>query len=344
MRWETVAGLVGGVTAGYLAERALLRPRLGAPLPGGPPLGSIDGERQEIRGPLGTRIAVESYGPTDAPQIILAHGWVCTRRVWHEQVLGLADRFRLITYDQPGHGRSSGPWEDAFSMDLFGDTLAAVADQIATGPGPVVFCGHSLGGMSVLNALRRHDHLAERAQGVLLLSTASRAAVDDLRFGFGLHSVARFERWVRGLVRLGGRRVPMAASQVYVTSTDLSFLLTREIGLWRGAEARYVDFTEQLLLDSDFAMITGVVGPILQLDEDESLECIAAPTYVVCGTQDRITPVGLSRRMADRCAAAEMVELPGVGHMTPLEAAHAVNVLLAEVASRAEVRAPEEVA
>ncbi|MDX1621139.1 MAG: alpha/beta hydrolase [Nitriliruptorales bacterium] len=326
-----VGGAVAaGVVAGYLAERAAMRPRLSAPEPAGPPLGSIEGDRSEVRGPDGLRINVETHGPEGAPQVVFAHGWVCSTRVWHEQVVGLGDRVRLVTYDQPGHGMSSDPRSGEFTIDLFGDTLAAVLEQ-ATDPGPVVLCGHSLGGMSILNALRRHPHLRDRVSSVLLLSTASRAAADDVRFGFGIHSVARFEAFIRRVLHLGGPGAPAFAARVYAISTDLSFLLTREFGLWRGAQPRYVDFTEQLLLDSDFHMVTGVIGPLLQLDEDEALECIGTRTVVLCGSEDWLTPVGLSRRMAERCEPAELIELPGVGHMTPLEAAPTVNAVLAEM-------------
>jgi pimeloyl-ACP methyl ester carboxylesterase len=331
----TAGAIAGGAALGYLAERAVLRDRLQPEPTDEPPLGSIAGEVTEIRGPDGLRLTVETYGPVDAPQIVFTHGWVCTGRVWHEQVRALSDRFRLVTYDQPGHGRSSRPRSGAYDLDLFGDALVAVIEQ-ATAPGPVVVCGHSLGGMTIMNALRRHPQATARVQAALLLSTTSRAAADDVTFGFGIHSVARLERAISRVASLG-RRDPRArylADRFYRASTDLSFLLTRFFGLARDADPRYVDFTEQLLLDSDFDMITGVMAPILTIDEDEALPGFAVPTWVVCGTADKLTPLSLSRRMADRCASADLVELPGIGHMTPLEGHEAINRLLGEVVSR----------
>ena len=130
-------GAAAGAALAYRAERAVLRDRL-AVTKVGPPMGSLEGEVQELRGPDGVRLTVESYGPADAPTIVLAHGWCCTGRVWHEQVAELADRYRLVTYDQPGHGRSSPPRSGRYPLDLFGDTLRAVLDQ-CTDPGrPVV--------------------------------------------------------------------------------------------------------------------------------------------------------------------------------------------------------------
>ncbi len=338
----TAAAIAGGAALGYLAERSVLRERLGLPEPIGPPIGSIAGEVQEVRGPDGLRVTVESYGPEGAPQIVFSHGWTCTGRVWHEQVLALSDRFRLVTYDQPGHGRTSNPRGHAFDMDLFGDTLKAVVEQ-ATGPGPLVLCGHSLGGMTALNFLRRHGEVvAGRLQGLLLLSTTSRAAADDVRFGFGVHSVARLERGINRVLSFARPEATYLADRFYRASSDLSFVLTRLFGLGPNADPRYVDFTEQLVLDSDFDMITAVMAPILTMDEDEALACIDVPTRVVVGTADKLTPLALSQRMVARCEHAELVALPGVGHMTPLEAHGTVNALLHEMASRTRDARPGE--
>ncbi|MBW3620307.1 MAG: alpha/beta hydrolase [Actinobacteria bacterium] len=327
------AALAGGAAAGYLAERSVLRPRLALPAPAGPPLGSIAGEVREVRGPDGMRITVESYGPEGAPQIVLSHAWTCTGRVWHEQVLALSDRFRLITYDQPGHGRTSQPRSRRYDLDLFGDSLAAVIDQ-ATAPGPLVLAGHSLGGMTVLNWMRRcAPGERERVRGIVLMSTTSRAAADDVALGFGIHTVARLERIITRGLALVRPETTYLAQRLYRASSDLSFLLTRTFGLAPDADPRYVDFTEQLVLDSDLDMITAVMAPVLTLDEDEALTCVTVPMKVVVGTADKVTPLGLSRRMCDRCPSAELVALPGVGHMAPLEAHGTVNALLHAMAS-----------
>lgn len=334
-RWALVAAAAAtGATAGYVAERAVLRRRLRVyDQTDEPPLGSLAGELRHVQTSDGTRIAVESYGPADAPQLVFSHGWVCTGRVWHEQVRGLADRYRLITYDQPGHGRSSPPQGGVYDLDLIGDALATVLQE-ATRPGPVVLCGHSLGGMTILNAARRYpDLFAERVRAAALLSTTSRAAVDDISFGFGIHSVARVEAVISRLLTLGRPNADLVA-RIYRGSTDLSFLLTRFFGLSRDADPRYVDFTEQLLLDSDLDMITDMLLAMLTLDEDEALACLDVPTTIVCGQRDRLTPPALSQRMSQRCAHAEYVELPGIGHMTPMEAADTVNTVLDQLVTR----------
>jgi pimeloyl-ACP methyl ester carboxylesterase len=324
-----LAAVVTGAVVGYRVERALLRPRLTAPPASRIPLGALAGDLREIRGPDGMRVAVESYGPSDAPQLVLAHGWTNTGRVWHEQVVGLADRYRIVTYDQPGHGRTSPPRSRSYTLDLLGDTLRAVIEQ-ATDPQPLVLAGHSLGGMTVLNLLARHgDEVADRLRGVALLSTTSSARVEATLLELGIAGVARFERALRiATPWLRDPRLQEFGGRVYSASSDLSYLLTRWAAIGRTAPPEVVDFTEQLVLDSDPDAIVGLTEAILGVDEDAGLEGLTVPSCIVVGTHDRLTPLSLARRMAERAAGAELLELPGIGHMTPLEAPEQVNELL----------------
>jgi pimeloyl-ACP methyl ester carboxylesterase len=335
-----VAALATGAALGYRAERALVRPRRSLVPGAGPPLGTLAGERHELRGPDGLRVAVECYGPPDAPQLVLAHGWTNTGRVWHEQVAGLADRFRLVTYDQPGHGRTSPPRSRRYTLDLLGDTLRTVIEQ-ATGPQRLVLAGHSLGGMTVLNLLARHGEVtADRLAGVALLSTTSSARAETALLELGIGGAARFERALRILVPwFRDPRVHELSGRIYSASSDLSYVMTRLWAIGPAAPPEVVDFVEQLVLDSDPDIIAGLTEAVLGVDEDLGLECLTVPTRIVVGARDRLTPATRSRRMAARCAAAELLELPEVGLMAPLEAPGPINALLEELLTRGTVPA-----
>jgi pimeloyl-ACP methyl ester carboxylesterase len=324
--------VVVGAAAGYRAERALLRPRLTASAASSVPLGSLAGDEREIRGPDGLRITVETYGPDDAPQLVLAHGWTNTGRVWHEQVAGLADRYRIVTYDQPGHGRTSPPRSRRYTLDLLGDALRAVIEQ-ATGPRRLVLAGHSLGGMTVLNLVARHGELVDdRLAGVALLSTTSSARAETALLELGVAGAARFERLVRIAVPwLRDPRLHELTGRVYSASSDLSYVMTRWWSLGPKAPPEVVDFVEQLVLDSDPDIIAGLTEAILGVDEDVGLMGLTVPTRIVVGGHDRLTPTSRARRMAAQAANAELLELPDVGHMAPLEAPVQVNAVLEEL-------------
>lgn len=323
------AALVAGAAAGFALERGIVRGRLVPELqPSEVPLGSIGGEVRTLEGPRGVRIVVESYGPAGGPTLVLSHGWVCTGRAWHEQVMRLKDHVRIVTYDQPGHARTSPPEDGSYDIDLLGDTLRAVLEQ-ATRPGPVVVAGHSMGGMTILNAARRHADVRDRLTGAVLLSTTSSARSERLTLETGIRMAARLDRAIRRLVpTLRDPRVVRGAERVYTSTSDLSFLLSRWTGVGPDATPEVVAFTQEMLLASGFDVVAGLVEPILGVDEDAGLDALAdVPTTLVVGSHDRLTPATLTRRMAERSHAG-VVELDRVGHMSLLEAGEEVTEVL----------------
>lgn len=80
-------------------------------------------------------------GPADAPAIVLVHGTGLSHAAWTPQLQRLADRFRLIAPDLPGHGRRTG---EPFTLDGAAAELARLIDEHAGGRAVVV--GLSLGG------------------------------------------------------------------------------------------------------------------------------------------------------------------------------------------------------
>jgi len=321
--------LLAGAAAGFALERIVVRGKFVPELEAREvPLGSIAGVLRELEGPRGVRITVESYGPEDAPQLVLSHGWVCTGRAWHEQVRRLADRVRIVTYDQPGHARTGPPTDGNYDLDLLGDTLTTVLEQ-ATRPGPVVVAGHSMGGMTILNAVRRHDAVRARLAGAVLLSTTSSARSEQLSLETGIRAAARLDRVIRRLVpSLRDPRVVRGAERIYTSTSDLSFLLARWTGVGPDADPEVVAFTQEMLLASGFDVVAGLVEPILAVDEDRGLDALRdVPTTLVVGSHDRLTPASLTGRMAERSKAG-VVELDRVGHMSMLEAGEEVSEVL----------------
>jgi len=61
-----------------------------------------------------TRIYYEVHGPVDGPAVLCTHGVAMDHRTFDQQVSALADRYRVIVWDMPGHGRS-----DPIGMALY---------------------------------------------------------------------------------------------------------------------------------------------------------------------------------------------------------------------------------
>lgn len=98
----------------------------------------------------GVPIHYEVHGSGE-PALVFVHGWSCDRSYWDAQVAALSDRHRLVTIDLAGHGES-GLDRDVWSMQAFGQDVAAVVDEL--GLGEVVLVGHSMGGPVSVEAAR----------------------------------------------------------------------------------------------------------------------------------------------------------------------------------------------
>ena len=88
-------------------------------------------------------IAINSATTGSGPTLIFVHGWTCDSSSWAAQVPEFAKRYRVITLDLPGHGKSGLPQDGQFSIDLFAKAVEAVRAE--AGADKVVLIGHSMG-------------------------------------------------------------------------------------------------------------------------------------------------------------------------------------------------------
>jgi 3-oxoadipate enol-lactonase len=107
------------------------------------------------------------HGQTDAPVLVLSNSLGTTQALWEPQLAALAARFRVLTYDHPGHGTSSLPAQPC-TVESLAHGLAELLDELAIGR--VSFCGVSLGGM-VGMALALE--LPERVERLVLACTSA---------------------------------------------------------------------------------------------------------------------------------------------------------------------------
>jgi pimeloyl-ACP methyl ester carboxylesterase len=75
--------------------------------------------------------------------VILVHGWTCDESSWDAQVPVLSAKYRVITLDLPGHGKSDPPPDGKFSMTLFARAVEAVRAEAKVDK--AVLVGHSMG-------------------------------------------------------------------------------------------------------------------------------------------------------------------------------------------------------
>ena len=103
----------------------------------------------------GVRIAVYEEGNRQGPTVVLVHGFPDSHVLWDGIVPLLAERFRIIRYDNRGVGMSSVPKPvAAYSMERYADDFAAVTGQLSPGR-PVHVLAHDWGSVGVWEYLSR---------------------------------------------------------------------------------------------------------------------------------------------------------------------------------------------
>src|SRR2546423_1580267 len=86
----------------------------------------------ELRGGGGLNLHVQEWGDPQGPALLLIHGWSQSQLCWRRQVeSGLAETFRIVTFDNRGHGMSDRPLTPEHYADgqLWADDVAAIIEQ-----------------------------------------------------------------------------------------------------------------------------------------------------------------------------------------------------------------------
>ena len=105
-----------------------------------------------------------------AQTLVLIHGWTCDDTSWSAQVPALAKKYRVLTLDLPGHGKSGSPKDGAFSMDLFARAVEAVRAEAKADR--LVLVGHSMGAPVIRQYARlypQHVSALVIVDGVMML-------------------------------------------------------------------------------------------------------------------------------------------------------------------------------
>ncbi len=231
--------------------------------------------------------------------VVLIHAVGQDLTYWDRQIEALRERYNVVAFDLPGHGRSAGNAKE-WSFDYAASMVARLIEKVS-GTKPVHLVGISFGGMvaQVMTLAR-----PELVRSLTLIGTASRFP-EEVRQGMR----ARAET-----TRTGG----MAA----VIQSSLERWFTPETRLRR---PDIVDRMTKTLLGDDPAAHAAIWEVISYLDVYDRLNEIRCPTLVLVGELDPSTPPAVAREVAAAIQGAKVIVIPGASHIVTVEAPVAVN-------------------
>ncbi|MBC7801640.1 MAG: alpha/beta fold hydrolase [Gemmatimonadaceae bacterium] len=243
------------------------------------------------------------------PVLLLLHGTGAATHSWRAMAPLLARHFTVVAPDMPGHGFTESPSKPRLSLPGMAKSLHGLLQILNLSP--VLAAGHSAGA-----------------------AIALRMALDGMP--------------VRGLVGLNGAFLPMEGIPGQIFSPMAKLLAglpgLAELFAWRAKD----DTVTRLLegtgsrIDAQGAMLYGrmirnpahaaaALGMMSQWDLRpllQDLHRLTAPLLLIVGANDRSVPPAQSGRVAGLVPGAQLLTMPGLGHLAheekPNETAEAI--------------------
>lgn len=237
----------------------------------------------------GIALHVEDRG-TGSPTLVFLHYWGGSSRTWQHVVSALTPNYRTIAIDQRGWGQLDAPQTGYTLSDLADDAQGVIE---ALGLDPYILVGHSMGGkVAQLLASRRLYGLA----GLVLVAPSPPSPLHlplDVR---------------QGMVEAYTSRESIIAAVQHMLA----------------AKSPAPEDLEAVVFDSlRGAFAAKAAWPLAASQEDitSAVAAIAVPTLVISGEEDRVDPLSmLKQALLPRIPQPTLHLLPGVGHLSPLEA------------------------
>jgi 3-oxoadipate enol-lactonase len=237
-------------------------------------------------------------GDEDRPVVMLSNSLGSTMEMWEPQMAALTARYRVLRYDNRGHGQSDAP-PGPYSIERVAtDARELIADLEI---GPVLWCGLSMGGMVGMWLGANAPHTLKRA---VLANTSPLIGPPDIwnqRIASaekdGMEALAKtvVQRWLTP---------PFAEAHPEIAAKLAGMIAATPLQGYIGAAAAVRD-----------------------MDLRDSLSRITVPTLVIAGSQDPSTPCAMGEQIVNGIAGARFAILEAA-HLSNIEQAEEFNRLM----------------
>jgi len=250
---------------------------------------------------------VQLSEPSAGPLLLLGNSiGTSATALWAASAAFLGERFHVVAWDLPGHGRNTDPVSDSFSMAELAAGVMAFADRVLTDRGEpggrLYYAGDSLGGAVGLQALL---DAPDRILAAVLLCTGAKIGDAD----------GWWERAAR------------------VRASGTAALINQSVERWfaPGFLEREPQVASQLLESlraADAEAYALACEALADFDVRSRLGEIAVPVLAVAGAEDFATQANLLAEIANGVQRGTLQVLEGVAHLAPAEAPQEVAKLI----------------
>jgi len=237
----------------------------------------------------GCLLNVSVDGRDRGPPLMLSNSLGCALQMWEPQMAALTKQFRVVRYDQCGHGKSGVPL-GPYSMERFGKAVLAILDGLKIERAH--FCGLSMGGFTGMWLGR----LAPKRFDKLVLSNTAAKIGDPVIWNGRIQTV----------LGKGMSAIVDGVLERWFTKT------------FREKAAPTVADIRAMLLATPPHGYAGCCAAIRDMDQRWDIGAIGLPTLIIAGAHDPATTVKNAELIAGRIAGSKLMKLDAA-HLSNIE-------------------------
>jgi 3-oxoadipate enol-lactonase len=227
----------------------------------------------------------------DGSAVVLTHGLGGDLGYWDATVDALAGHHRVLRWDVRGCGQSDAP-PGPYSPELFADDLRHLLDALAVQRAHLI--GISMGGVISQSFALRHP---ERVTSLVLVSTSSEV---------GPQATANWQKLANRIEQHGFDPRTADASRSVAPA-------------FAAAHPEILEQLKEQTLRNQPIAYAAAARAMSDYNFTAQLAAVTAPTLILQGLNDQLTPPGGSVKLRRALSRAHLVMLPGAGHNIPIE-------------------------
>jgi 3-oxoadipate enol-lactonase len=239
----------------------------------------------------GITINYQVDGPDNAPCLVFSNSLATTMAMWDEQASALTNRFRVLRYDQRGHGATEAP-PGRYAFDtLLADALGLL-DALSIKKAH--FAGLSMGGATALGLAEKHP---ERFDRIIVCDSPCQSTPQSS------------QQWEE--------RIVVAKDE------GMEALVEPTIARWFPAETvtrnpPYLDKVRGMIRNTPADGFIGCAAALAAHDYASAVATVKRPVLFMAGEKDGATPAAM-RKLNEKLPGSHFVELPGAGHISNMD-------------------------
>lgn len=252
----------------------------------------------------GANIFYEEQG-SGSETILFAHGLLWSGQLYEKQVAVLKDRYRCITFDFRGQGKTEVT-RSGYDMDTLCEDAVALIKALRIIP--CNFIGLSMGGFIGMRLAFRFPGLL---RSLILLETS---ADPEPKENIGKYRMLNLFARCFGIGIVSGKVMPIMFGKKFLNDPSRKPLI--------------LEMKNRIAANHRLGITRAVKGVIDRNGVYDEIKEIKIPTLVVVGDQDVATVPAKAKRIHDQITGSKLVVIPGAGHTSAIEEPEAINKVI----------------